>query len=288
MTIQWYPGHIAKAERKLAEALKLVDVTIEVVDARLPVSTVNPRLRKAMAAKPTLTLLNKADLADPAQNKAWLKAFQQEREAALLYDAHSGKTRQRLIEALTALGEAKMQALTAQGRKRRPVRVMVVGMPNVGKSTVINSVVGRRKTRTGHKAGVTRASQWIRIHPDVELMDTPGIIPPRLDDEQTGLKLAWVSSVSDAAFDEEIAAQALLSYLSALYPQTIRASLRLPADAALTLDAMAASRGYLARGGQADILRTARAALSEFRQGRLGRLTLEFHPSGAADMLLLQ
>lgn len=287
--IQWYPGHIAKAERRLKEALSLVDVVIEVVDARLPVATVNPRLRQAMAAKPTLTLLNKADLADPVQNKLWLKAFQAGRQAAQLYDAaHGGKALPRLMETLSALGEPKMQALLAQGRLRRPIRVMVVGMPNVGKSTVINRIVGRRKTRTGHKAGVTRSAQWIRIHPDVELMDTPGIIPPRLDSEDVGLKLAWVSSVSDAAFDEETAAQALLNYLQGLYPAVIHAAYRLAPDTPLTLVALAHARGYLQHGGAPDRLRAARAVLSEFRQGRSGRFTLEFCEASPQDMLLLQ
>lgn len=278
-TIQWYPGHIAKIERQLSELLKLVDVVIEVVDARLPISTINPRLRKRYTHKPVLLLLNKADLADPLQNKRWRRYFQDEAPAVMLYESLQGKQRKALLDALLHLGEPKMKTLEAQGRKRRPIRVLVVGMPNVGKSTIINSIVGRKKAKTGHKAGVTRQTQWVRIHPAIELMDTPGVIPPRLDSEESGNLLASVSSVGEAAYEEEPVAQFLLEHLEVLYPKRGREYYKLSPEQPLNLESIAKSRHYVITGGEPDRLRTARTVLSEFRQGRLGRVTLEHAPT---------
>ncbi len=281
--IQWYPGHIAKVERQLAELLKLVDVVIEVIDARLPVSTINPRLRKRYTHKPVLLLLNKADLADPAQNRRWREGLRREANAVMLYESLQGKQRKQLLDVLLRLGEEKMKALEAQGRKRRPIRVLVVGMPNVGKSTIINSIVGRKKAKTGHKAGVTRQTQWVRIHPAIELMDTPGVIPPRLDSEESGSLLASVSSVGEAAYEEEPVAGFLMAHIEALYPNVIREYYKLSPDQPLALESVAENRHYVITGGEPDRLRAARTVLSEFRQGRLGRLTLEHAPDQDAE-----
>lgn len=277
--IQWYPGHIAKVERQLTELLKLVDVVIEVIDARLPISTINPRLRKRYTHKPVLLLLNKADLADPAQNKRWREHYKGEANAVMLYESLHGKQRKQLLDTLLRLGEEKMKALEAQGRKRRPIRVLVVGMPNVGKSTIINSIVGRKKAKTGHKAGVTRQTQWVRIHPAIELMDTPGVIPPRLDSEESGSLLASVSSVGEAAYEEEPVARFLLERIETLHPNAMREYYKLSPDQPLTLESVAENRHYVITGGEPDCLRAARSVLSEFRQGRPGRLTLEHAPA---------
>lgn len=277
--IQWYPGHIAKMERRLADLLKLVDVVVEVVDARIPQSTVNERLRKRMVHKPGVVVLNKADLGDPQANKTWVKHYRSQGSRALLYEAmSSGKHKKELLDTIIALGEERMKALEGKGMKRRPIRTLIIGMPNVGKSSIINNIVGKKKTQTGHKAGVTRQPQWVRIHPDVELLDSPGIIPPVLDSEEVGLFLATVSSVGEAAFDDETVARFLLAQLETHYPKRIREVYKIGQDEVVDFEAIAQSRHFLAPGGKTDHRRSVQAVLSDFRQGRLGRLTLEFPP----------
>ncbi len=262
-------------ERKLGESLKLVDVVIEVVDARLPISTLNPRLRKRYTHRPTLLLLNKTDLADPEQNKRWRECLKGSTDGIMLYESLRGGKRKNLINTLIHLGEIAMKKREAKGLKRRPIRVLVVGMPNVGKSTVINSIVARKKTKTGHKAGVTRATQWVRIHEQVELLDTPGVIPPSLDSEESGALLACVSSVGEAAYDEEEVALFLLNHLEANYPGICHQHYQLSPETPLALLSIAESRNYKMAGNECDKTRAARAVLSDFRQGRLGRITLE-------------
>jgi ribosome biogenesis GTPase A len=277
-SIQWYPGHIAKYERQLRDLLKLVDVVVEVLDARIPMASVNRRLEHQIRNKPTLIILNKSDLADPAQNKAWRQRLTREQQRAMLYDAKSAQGKSQLIQNVLALGEPALQKMEARGRKRRPLRVLVAGMPNVGKSTLINSIVGRKKTKTGHRAGVTRETQWVRIHPDVELLDSPGVIPPQLDAPESGALLATVSSIGDAAFDEEAIARFLLERMESLYPGLPGTYFKLDHQAPLTLETIALARHYKLGGEQLDILRTAQAVLTEFRHARLGRITLE--PTG--------
>ncbi|HEY9745066.1 MAG TPA: ribosome biogenesis GTPase YlqF [Oculatellaceae cyanobacterium] len=273
--IQWYPGHIAKHERQLKELLKLVDVVVEVLDARIPKASTNPRLENQIRNKPTLIVLNKSDLAEPAQNKAWQAHLTRDNQHAMLYDAKGAQGKQRLIQEVLALGEACLQKLEARGRKRRPLRVLVAGMPNVGKSTLINSIVGRKKAQTGHRAGVTRQTQWVRIHPDIELLDSPGIIPPRLDSEEAGSLLATVSSVGDAAFDEEEIARFLLARIEILYPGLLHQYFKLAPEDALSLETISQVRHYKLGGDSLDTLRAAQAVLTEFRHARLGRITLE-------------
>jgi ribosome biogenesis GTPase A len=277
-SIQWYPGHIAKYERQLRDLLKLVDVVVEVLDSRIPVASVNRRLEHQIRNKPTLIILNKSDLADPKQNKAWKQLLTREQQRAMLYDAKSAQGKSQLIQNILALGEPAMQKMEARGRKRRPLRVLVAGMPNVGKSTLINSIVGRKKTKTGHRAGVTRDTQWVRIHPEVELMDTPGVIPPQLDAPEAGALLATVSSIGDAAFDEEEVARYLLERIELLYPGMLHTYFKLEEAASLSLESIAQARHYILGGDQLDILRTAQAVLTDFRHARMGRITLE--PTG--------
>lgn len=282
-SIQWYPGHIAKYERQLSELLKLVDVVVVVLDCRIPQATVNPRLASKIGDKPTLLILNKSDLGDTAQNKRWIKSLTRENQRAMLYDAKTGQAKAHLVQQIQALGEATLQKLVAKGRKRRPIRVLVAGMPNVGKSTLINSIVGRKKTKTGHRAGVTKTTQWIRIHPDVELMDSPGVIPPQLDSPEGGALLATVSSIGDAAFDEEEIAQFLLDTIEGLYPGLAGRFFKLASDQTLSLESIAEARHYKLGGEQLDLLRTAQAVLSDFRHARMGRITLEHAPDLSAS-----
>jgi len=283
--IQWYPGHIAKHERTLKDQLKRVDVVVEVRDARLPEATRNRRLEEAVAHKPRLVLLNKSDLADERETRRWAKALEAEaREAGLTlkvmpYAANRQGAKKNLLAAMVALGEATQQKLMARGLKRRPVRVLIAGMPNVGKSTLINHIVGQKKTKTGHMAGVTRQNQWVRIHPQVELLDTPGIIPPTMMDEDTGCLLAAVNSVGEAAFDDKPVGAFLLGRLWACNAAMLAGHFKLTDTIAEpTLTAVAEQRQYKLPGGAWDELRAARAVLSDFRQGRMGRITLEAPP----------
>lgn len=275
--IQWYPGHIAKYERQLGELLKLVDVVVEVLDTRIPLASTNPRLEHKIRNKPTLIILNKSDLGDPAQNEAWKKRLTQGEQRGMLYDAKTGQAKSRLIENVLALGEPAMQRMEARGRKRRPIRVLVAGMPNVGKSTLINSIVGKKKTQTGHRAGVTRTTQWVRIHPQVELMDSPGVIPPHLESDEAGMLLATVSAIGDAAFDEETIARFLLERIETHYPGLLPAYFKteLEPEQELTLERVAEVRHYKLSGDEPDLLRTAQAVLTEFRHARFGRITLQ-------------
>ncbi len=276
--IQWYPGHIAKVERALKEHLKLVDVVIEVVDARIPETTMNPRLRKQYEHKPVLLLLNKSDFADNHRTKQWQSViknrYQDSIASVMTYDALSGKLKQRVIEAIIKLGEPIQQKLIAKGRKRRPLRVLVAGMPNVGKSTIINSLVAQKKVKTGHKAGVTRTTQWVRIHPQVELLDSPGIIPPSLHSPEAGALLACVHSVGEASFDEESVARYLLNKIDSLYPGLCAQHFNLVNESPLTIQAIAEARNYKLKGFEWDLLRAARAVLHDFRTAKLGRFTL--------------
>ena len=289
-SIQWYPGHIAKYERQLGELLKLVDVVVMVVDCRIPLATTNPRLARKIGDKPTLMILNKSDLGDMTQNRRWLKSMTTETQKAMLYDAKSAQGKAQLVQQIQILGEATMQKMIAKGRKRRPIRVLVAGMPNVGKSTLINSIVGRKKTKTGHRAGVTRSTQWVRIHPEVELMDTPGVIPPVLDSPLAGAFLATVSSIGDAAFDEEEVARFLIETIEALYPGLLRKFFKLTDEQTLSLESIAEARNYKLASKQGphtlDLLRTAQALLTDFRHARMGRITLEHaqnHPSAERE-----
>lgn len=273
--IQWYPGHIAKYERELRTTLKPVDVVIEVLDARLPETTRNRRIEKTIESKPILLILNKADLADANKLKHWKTHYQKEFKQVLVVDAKTGQIQQQVIKAVTELAEERIQQLIAKGYKRRPVRVMVVGMPNVGKSTLINRIVGKKKAKTGHKAGVTRQSQWIKINPQVELLDSPGLIPPALESEDDGYKLALVDSVGDAAFDTELAGSFLINLLETLYPKLLRKHFSIPDEEEVTLYSMANARRFFQSGETPDESRMAQVLLSDFRHGRLGRLTLD-------------
>lgn len=278
MTIQWYPGHIAKWDKGLEAQLKLVDVVVEVVDARLPRSTVHPDLRRRVGGKPVLVLLNKADLADPAATRAWVKALKAAGDEVQSYSTRTAQTKKPLIQALLRLGEGVLAKRVQRGLKPRPVRVMMVGMPNVGKSSVINHIAGQKKAHTGHQAGVTRQAQWVRIHPQVELLDSPGVIPMRLEDQAAAMRLATVHGIGEAAFEDEAVAAFLLEELEAQYPGLLATHYELGASVLPTLATLGERRHDKTSGGDLDLRRTATALLTDFRHGRLGPITLE-HPT---------
>ena len=272
--IHWYPGHIAKAERQLKEKLNLVDVVIEVRDARIPLSSSYTNIKKLLGEKPRLLLLNKADLVDKEELKAWINYLKQTTECPVIVtDAKSAKDLTQVVKHAVDLAEPKIQALMAKGLLRRAARAMVVGMPNVGKSSVINKLTKSSKTKIGAKAGVTRQQQWVRINPKLDLLDTPGIIPTKQDDQLQAVKLAFVSSVSENAYSPEPVAQALLDLLSNdRYKNQVCEYYRVED---LTLYAIAESRNWILKADSLDTERTARYVLKDFREGRLGKFILD-------------
>ncbi len=269
--IHWYPGHIAKAERQLKEQLNLVDVVIEVRDARLPLSSSYTNIKKLLGEKPRLLLLNKADLVDKTELKRWVEFLKAQTGCPVIITEAKGNNDLNLVvKTAVELAEPKIQSLMAKGLLRRAARAMVVGMPNVGKSSVINKLTKSSKTKIGAKAGVTRQQQWVRINPKLDLLDTPGIIPTRQDDQIQAVKLAFVSSVSENAYSPEPVAKALLAMLEK-YSQVKE---YYGVDN-LALEEIAISRNWVKKGGEADTERTAIYILKDFREGRLGLFILD-------------
>lgn len=274
MHIHWYPGHIAKAERQLKEKLNLVDVIIEVRDARIPLSSSYANIKKLLGEKPRLLLLNKADLVDKNELKKWVEYLKETTQCPVIVtEAKGNKDLNQVVKSAIELSEPKIQALMAKGLLRRPARAMVVGMPNVGKSSVINKLTKSSKTKIGAKAGVTRQQQWVRINPKLELLDTPGIIPTKQDDQIQAVKLAFVSSVSENAYSPEPVAAELLKMLSD--NQTVKDYYKVDE---LTLENIASERKWIIRGEFPDTERTAIYVLKDFREGRLGLFILDEMP----------
>lgn len=262
--VQWYPGHIAKAQRVLKERLAVIDFVIEVADARVPASSRFAEAQELIAHKPTLLVLTKRDLADPEATRYWSRLL-----GATPIEGRSGKgltdVNKRLVE-LKAAVDAKMKN---RGRMPRAARIMVLGLPNVGKSSLINRLAGKHKAKTGDRPGITRAAGWIRIGKDLELLDTPGLIPPRLDDRLIALKLAMVGAVSDGSYDPEEVAKCALLILKDEHPHALATY-----DGLWDLEAIAMRKGWLSAGG-ADLQRASRAILHDLKTGALGPLTLD-------------
>ena len=272
--IHWYPGHIAKAERQLKEKLNLVDVIIEVRDSRIPLSSSYANIEKLLGDKPRLLLLNKADLVDKNELKKWVEYLKTSTGCSVVVtDARGAKDLNQVVKHAVELSEPKIQALMAKGLLRRAARAMVVGMPNVGKSSVINKLTKSSKTKIGAKAGVTRQQQWVRINPKLELLDTPGIIPTRQDNQEQAVKLAFVSSVSENAYSPEPVAKALLEMLKD--KQEVKEYYKVDD---LTLENIALQRNWIIKGESPDTERTAIYVLKDFREGRLGLFILDEMP----------
>ena len=272
--IHWYPGHIAKAERQLKAQLNLVDVVIEVRDSRIPLSSSYANIKKLLGDKPRLLLLNKADLTDRNELKKWVSYLKESTGCpVIITEAKGTKDLAQVVKSAVELSEPKIQALMAKGLLRRPARAMVVGMPNVGKSSVINKLTKSSKTKIGAKAGVTRQQQWVRINPKLELLDTPGIIPTRQDDQKQAIKLAFVSSVSENAYSPEPVAKELLNMLSE--NPNVKDYYKVEE---LTLENIALSRKWIIKGDSPDTERTAIYVLKDFREGRLGLFILDELP----------
>ena len=280
MNIQWYPGHMTKTRRQMEADLKHVDIVVELVDARIPISSQNPDIDAICGDKPRIILLNRADQADPQLNRAWVSYFIKERDIqAAAADSRSGAG----VEQMTALARSalKEQIIKWQekGQVGRPIRAMVAGVPNVGKSTFINRLARRKSAKAGDRPGVTRGKQWVSVDKGLELLDTPGILWPRFEDEATGLHLAFTGAVRDEVTDMEGLACALLELLRDRYPKSLQERYRLTELEGKPgwelLEQGARNRGMLISGGEADTDRMAKVLLDEFRGGKLGRFTLE-------------
>ena len=271
--IHWYPGHIAKAERKLKEQLALVDAVIEVIDARLPFSSGYDNIAGLLGDKPRLILLNKSDLADKTGLNYWIKRIEEETGFPVIpTDAKNSKDLSVIVKKAVELAEPRIQTLMKKGLLRRPARVMVVGMPNVGKSSIINKLTRSSKTKTGAKAGVTRQQQWVRINPQLDLLDTPGIIPMKQENQKVAQKLAFVNSVSENAYSNELAAEALLELLREKYPDAVKNYYQIDV---ISLENIALSRNWIITGGKPDIERTSVYVLRDFREGKIGKFILD-------------
>ncbi|MFZ5652241.1 MAG: ribosome biogenesis GTPase YlqF [Bacillota bacterium] len=278
MDIQWFPGHMSKARRLLQENLKLVDVVVEVVDARIPSSSRNPMLEETIGKKPLLVALNKADLADPGLTLRWESYFNKKGFAAVSVDSVRGAGVGRIIAGVKQLAGRKTVSLGASGRLPRPPRCMIVGIPNVGKSFLINRLAGKKAARTGNKPGVTRGQQWIRLG-DVELLDTPGILWPKFEDPEVGYRLAVTGAIKEQVFDVEAVAGRMAGWLAQNHREKLeeRYRIEVPGDwePEKILGLVGQSRGLFLQGGKLDTYKAAVLLLKEFREGKLGRFTLE-------------
>lgn len=274
--IHWYPGHIAKAERKLKEQLSLVDAVIEVLDARIPLSSRYNNISGLLNSKPRFLLINKSDLVDKNELDKFVKYLHSELGVTVIpTSAKSNKDLNIIIKEAIRLSEPRIQALMEKGLLRRPARIMVVGLPNVGKSSIINKLTRSSKTKIGAKAGVTRQQQWVRINPQLELLDTPGIIPMKQEDQEIAKKLAFVNSVSENAYSNEIVAQELLNILDDNQQKIFREFYKLPEDLELNIDNISIERNWLLTGGSTDRERTSVYILRDFREGKIGKFILD-------------
>ena len=278
MNIQWYPGHMTKTRRMIAEQIKHVDAVCEIVDARIPVSSRNPDVDELTAGKPRLVVLNRVDQADPDATKRWAAWFRAKGYAVMESDAKSGAGTKQFAAAVKTLLADKLRAYAEKGQNR-VVRVMILGVPNVGKSTFINRIAGRKTAKTEDRPGVTRAKQWVPIDRGLELLDTPGILWPKFEDETIGLHLAFTGAVRDAIMDVETLACHLIQLLAQRKPESLAARFKLVPEEGMDgwalLEAGARKRGFLISGGEVDTERMAKILLDEYRAGKLGRFTLE-------------
>ena len=280
MHFQWYPGHMTKAKRMMQENIKLIDLVIELVDARVPLSSRNPDIDELGKGKARLILLNKADLAEDRWNNEWKAYFESKGYSCVKVNSKKGGG----LKSIQAVIQEACKEKTERDRRRgiinRPVRAMVVGIPNVGKSTFINSFAGRACAKTGNRPGVTKGAQWIRLNKQVELLDTPGILWPKFDDQQVGLRLAMLGSVNDEILNLEELACELGEFLEKNFPKAMEERYHIVPEEGRRkeeiLALVAKERGCLAKGGEADTARAAGLLLDDFRSGRLGRITLEF------------
>lgn len=278
MDIQWYPGHMAKARRQVQQNLKLVDVVIELLDARIPASSRNPAIDRILQGKPRVVALNKADLADPAKTTLWLDFFKNKGLPAVAVDAQRGTGVKQMVALSEQQARPALNKYMARGRRARLARCMVVGVPNVGKSMLINRLAGKKATRTGNRPGVTRGEQWIKLGSGLELLDTPGILWPKFEDLEAAYKLAMTGAIKEQVFDPEDVCLKLVEWLLERAPGVLAERYKLddlPGTAWEVLISIGTKRGFIVSGGKVDGHKTAVLVLKEFREGILGKYTLD-------------
>lgn len=279
MNIQWFPGHMTKAQRMIEENVKLVDAVCEIIDARIPRASRNPDIDRLAAGKPRLIILNRTDLADAELTKRWRECFERHGLSVLETDAKSGRGVNGFVPAVRRLLADKLREYEQKGQVGRPLRVMILGIPNVGKSTFINKVAGRKAAVAGDKPGVTRGRQWISIDRSLDLLDTPGILWPKFDSQEVGELLAVTNAIKADVIDKETLGANFMLRLLRLYPQALTERYKIEPDEEMNgyelLEAAAKKRGFLVSRGEYDIERMANTLLTEYHDGKLGRLTLE-------------
>lgn len=276
MNIQWYPGHMAKTKRMIAENLRLVDVVCEVIDSRIPVSSRNPDINSLTGGKPRVIILNRSDQADPAETALWSKKLSGEARCVIETDSKTGRGVNRFADAVRKAAEDKLRR-AAEKNTNAIIRAMILGVPNVGKSSLINRIVGGRRAKTEDRPGVTRGKQWFTVERNLELLDTPGILWPKFEDPVTGMMLAFTGAIRDEIIDTEELAAKLMELLAERYPKAIEARYKVRPEGSGydILTAAAIKRGCIVSGGEPDITRISAIVLDEYRSGKLGRFTLE-------------
>lgn len=279
MNIQWFPGHMTKTRKQITEDLKLVDIVYELVDARLPLSSRNPEIDKILNLKPRIVVLNKCDLADSRANSQWIEYFKNQGIKAVLVSCPKNIGLDVLENEAKSVLKEKLEARKARGITGGGIKVMIVGIPNVGKSTLINKLSGRASTKTGDRPGVTKSKQWISAKNGFQLLDTPGILWPKFEDERVGLKLAFSGAIRDEIMDVEELAVYLISFLKEKYPETLEKRYGLSdfdKESYEILEDLGRKRGCVISGGEVDTVRASNILLDEFRASKLGNITLEF------------
>lgn len=284
MNINWYPGHMAKARRMIEESIGLVDMTVELVDARIPVSSRNPDIDRILNAsqKPRMIILNKSDLSDSAMNKKWLAYYKNQGINAILYNSKTAGGSFGLVQAVRSVFKERIARDAAKGIVNRSIKIMVLGIPNVGKSTFINNISGTNKARAEDRPGITRTKQWVRISDGIDLLDMPGILWPKIEDQEAALKLALIGSIKDEVIDTEELAMKLAGLLARNYKPMLTARYKLPEelpeDDWELLKLIGKKRGFVISGGEIDTERTSLILLDEFRGCKIGKITLEEPP----------
>lgn len=278
MTIQWFPGHMAKARREVTEKLKLVDIIFELVDARIPYSSRNPMIDEIIQHKPRLVLLNKADMADKEITNQWIQYFKENGIEALAINSQAGIGMKEIVVAAKKILNEKFERMRAKGIKPRAIRAMIVGIPNAGKSTLINRLAKKNIAKTGNTPGVTKAQQWIKVGKELELLDTPGILWPKFEDQEVGLKLAVTGAIKDTLLNMHDISEFALRYMEKIYPDRLRDRFKLetvPEDTVELFNTIGKARGCLVGGGEVDYDKVAELVIREIRLEKLGHLSFE-------------
>ncbi|MBD1380027.1 ribosome biogenesis GTPase YlqF [Metabacillus arenae] len=278
MTIQWFPGHMAKARRQVTEKLKLIDIVFELVDARIPLSSRNPMIDEIIGQKPRLVLLNKADMADPKKTDEWIRYFQSNGTHALAINSQSGTGLKDIVNTSKTILKDKLERMASKGLKPRAIRALIIGIPNVGKSTLINRLAKRNIAKTGDRPGITTAQQWVKVGNELELLDTPGILWPKFEDEQVGYKLATTGAIKDAILNLQDIAVFALDFLKEKYPDQLKdryALEEIPDEIVPLFDEIGKKRGCFMSGGHIDYDKTSELIIRDIRSEKLGRLTFE-------------